>query len=99
MLCMRLEVCQNILISIGDLESVLEDMNDSTDAEVCRGVKHRVIHRGARLGSLSTLQELAANDPSIPDWWFIDRQHVISQTIGNDKTAVFLFWFEAFLKR
>ena len=41
---MRLEVFHHIFICIYDLVPVLEDVNDRSNAEVCRSIEDGVVH-------------------------------------------------------
>jgi len=87
---MLLHVRQNERIRIRDQKSVSEDLDDGADVEVLWPVELRPLGRASRLGDARLLQEFTADHSRVLDWRLVDRNHVVRQTIGNDKPPTFV---------
>ena len=67
-----------------------EDVDDGTDAEVLRTVELRLFRRTSRSGDARLLQEFTANHSRVLKLRFVNRDHVVRQMIGNDKSSTFV---------
>ena len=90
LLRMLLHVRENKRIGIGDEKSVSEDMDDRADVEVLRTVELRLFRRTSRLGDACPFQKLAANHAGVLEWRLVNGDHVVRQSIRNDKSPTFV---------
>lgn len=95
---MLLDVFENISVSIYDDETMFKHFNDSADVEVLRSIKQRLVGRAAGFGHSCSLQKLPTDNPRVPDRWFVDRDHVIGQSVCDHKTSAFVLWADRILK-
>jgi len=87
---MLLHVRQNERIGIRDEKSVSEDLDDGADVEVLWAVELGPLRRASRLGDARLFQEFAADHSRVLNRRLVDRNHVVRQTIGNNKAPPFV---------
>ena len=90
LLWMLFHVRENERVGVGNEKLMSEDVDDGSDAEVLRSVELRPLRCASRLGDARLLQELAADHARVLDRRFVDRDHVIRQTIRNDESPTFV---------
>ena len=83
---------QDVLITISDDESVAEDLDDCSNAEISRWVELWVINGAAWFGDSRTLQEFTTKDPCVSCGRLKDCHHLISKAIRKDKSSTLIFW-------
>lgn len=74
-------------------------LNHSTNEEVSRAIVDGVVCSRGRFNNFSSAKVLAPNDARIADRRLKDTDHVTGKKIGEDKSAVFVFWDRRFLDR
>ena len=75
-----------------------EDVYDGSDVEVLRTIELRLFRGTSWLGDARPLQELAANHPGVLNRRLVNRNHVVRQTIRNDKSPTFVQWIRCVLQ-
>jgi len=98
LLWVLLHVRENERIGVCDEKSMSEDVDDGSDAEVRRSVELRPLRRTSRLCDACLLEELATDHSRVLDRRLVDRDHVVRQTIGDDKSTTFVQWIWSVLQ-
>lgn len=94
-----LHVFQHEGVSVGDDEPVGEDLDVCSDTEVIRSIEGRSVWWAAWLGHPRPLQELATNSSRVANGWFMDRNHVVRESVRDDEFTTIILWFGGVLKR
>ena len=94
-----LHIRQYIGIGVGDEEPVREHMDDGSNEEVSGSVELGSIRRTAGLGCPCALQELSSDAAGVPNWRFVDGDHVIRQTVGDDELTALVLRLGRVLQR